>query len=143
MTFDWDKAPHEDGVGELRTPRGQDVRALVLISPEAPSASIPVTNAIKMLRDPTIGVAFLFCHGTTDKLDQGATKRLFETANPADKYKSRMYLKEYASPLRGTEFLGRGVGLEGNISTFLDRHLRQAVSKWRDRESKLAKPLVP
>ena len=37
---DWNKEPYEDGLGSARTPRGQDVRALVLLSPQ-PAGPVP------------------------------------------------------------------------------------------------------
>ena len=143
---DWMEKPHSDGPVGNQTPRGQDVRALVLLTPD-PEVKLPLTPAVDTLRAPILQVAMLFGVGKKDKPDKGTTKSLFEKAatpeiennNPDDPSRRRMYLVEYNSPARGTGLLGKNLSVEVNLTNFLKKHLQEVKSEWRDRESKLGR----
>src|SRR4029077_6102544 len=49
--LDWDKEPHDDGQPGFQTPRGQDVRALALISPEEKYHGIMMPKLLPVLKD--------------------------------------------------------------------------------------------
>jgi hypothetical protein len=54
-----------------------------------------------------------------------------------------MYLQQYPTAARGTGMLGKGLAVEGNIETFLNKHLQEIQSPWRDRESRVGKKKAP
>lgn len=135
---DWLKKPHSDGPVGNQTPRGQDVRAVVALSPNG-SLGLPLPDAIKTLRTPLFQVAMMFGVGKKDKLDKGETKKLYEQAVSVPKNEDRMYLQEYPTPAQGTGMLGKGLQVELNISNFLKKHLDGIESEWRDRESKVGR----
>ena len=138
--LDWLKKPHTDGPVGGQTPRGQDVRALVLLTPDSEITGLNLPDAVKTLRLPDLQVAMLFGVGTKDKTDKGQTKKLYDSAvTPRDKNEDRMYLKEYNSPARGTGLLTKSPQVETNVSVFLKKHLQSIPSEWRDRESRLGK----
>src|SRR5690606_3618001 len=59
---DWAKRPYDDAPATSpneRTPRGQDVRALVFLSPSGNAGSVNLMNSLKTLRDPRLGIAVL------------------------------------------------------------------------------------
>ncbi len=144
---DWLKTPHSDGPVGNQTPRGQDVRALVLLTPDAEIAGLPLPDAIKTLRAPALQVAMMFAVGKKDKLDKGQTKKLFDQAESLEKvvrekkpdFLQKMYLVEYPTPAHGSAMLGKGLNLEVNIANFLKKHLQELQSEWRDRESRVGK----
>jgi pimeloyl-ACP methyl ester carboxylesterase len=137
--FDWEKPPYDDAPEpRFQTPRGQDVRALVLISPEEKFNGLVLSKAVSRLKDPDWGVAFFVCSGSDPK-DKAQADKIFEMATqptPAVN-KKRMYEQSYKAKLKGTGLLGqRPPVLEENIATFFDEHLKKLDSPWVDRRSK-------
>lgn len=135
---DWLEPPHNDGPVGNQTPRGQDVRALVLLSPEEVSG-LPMPDAIKILRARPLNVAMMFGIGVKDKLDKGQTKKLYDLAMTPDTNIDRMYYQEYNSPARGCGLLANNLPTEKQILKFLETHLTAVNSEWRDRESRIGK----
>lgn len=136
---DWLKAPYPDApVLSARTPRGQDVRALVLISPETSLPRLTTTQAVKQLSSPAWGVAFLVMVGADDKLDKGQARRLYEQVTGLPKSEERMYWREYEKvALRGTDLLGKVPQLENAVIGFLIKHVKELPDPWTDRKSRL------
>jgi pimeloyl-ACP methyl ester carboxylesterase len=132
---DWLKEPHADGLPGHETPRGQDVRALVLITPQASSHGMVMAQALKVIGDPRYKVAFLFGVGKDDEKDRGQTRKLFDQAAALGGKDERVFYIEYPGKLRGTELLR--VGIEKDMKTLFDDHLMKLDSPWRDRKSKL------
>ncbi len=137
--IDWLKTPFQDGPVGNQTPRGQDVRALALLTPDAEVVGLPLPDAVKTLRAPILQVAIMFGVGKKDKLDKGQTKKLYDTAVSIEKNEQRMYLQEYNTAARGTQMLGKNLNVEVNLVTFLKKHLQDLSSTWRDRESRVGK----
>lgn len=137
---DWEKEPFEDApTFEARTPRGQDVRGLVLISPVSKVGNITMSQPLDVLGRPEVSMSFLLIYGSDDRLDKGATERFFKSLNPADKNKSRVELLKVDQALRGSELLSKNLGVEGRIQAFLDKHVKGMGSEWRDRQTRLDK----
>jgi pimeloyl-ACP methyl ester carboxylesterase len=140
--IDWKMEPYDDGPVGNQTPRGQDIRALVLLTPDADVPGMPLTEAIKYLREPELKIAMMFGFGNKDKKDKGHTKKLFEQATTPDKNKDRMYLQPYNSAGRGCGLLERNSPVEQHIVNFLKSHLNSVESEWRDRESRVGRKAV-
>lgn len=144
--IDWDKKPHPDGPTlASQTPRGQDVRALVLISPgTVPKINLP--QALGFLKNPLFNVAFLVCVGEKDKADKGQAEKLYDQLITPIKNKDRMYFEKYKSPYRGTNLFGRNLKIEDHLAVFLEKHLMELTGEefaWRDRESRVGKKRKP
>jgi len=139
-TLDWLKRPHPDArLIQDRTPRGQDVRALVLLSPQTSIPGMPITESIKTLKNPALNVAFLVGVGSKDKADRGQARNIYRQLTTPEKNKERMYFQEYDAPFRGTNLLGRRLRTEEHILAFLDQHLKKIDSPWRDRQSRIGR----
>lgn len=134
---DWAKTPYADAQPGYQTPRGQDVRALVLISPQTSFHGLIMSPAITELRNKDFGVSFLVCVGKEDPQDKGQAKKIFDQASALPDSDKRMYKYDYPGKLRGTDLLGRRLGIEEHILAFFEKHLKELDSQWRDRESKL------
>ncbi len=139
---DWLKDPYDDAPAvEMKTPRGQDVRALVLLSPPQRAHGLQFTEALTAVRNPDWNIAFLTLYGKLNKIDTSAIathRRLFASTKAN---KDRIYLHGYNVNLRGTDLLGkREVDAESTIVEFLKLHLKDLKdSEWRDRQSRLLK----
>lgn len=137
--MDWLEPPYEDGPEGNKTPRGQDVRALVLLTPDSEVAGLPLPEPVKALRVPQLQVAMFFAVGNKDKQDKGQTKKLFDQAMVPETNMKRMYFRDYNSAGRGCGLLGKNLQVEQNIANFLTEHLSNLNSPWRDRESRVGK----
>lgn len=133
-TFDWAKIPYDDApVLAAKTPKGQTVRAMVLISPVSNVAGVSTGKSARRLKDPLLGVSFLVCTAKGDSLDKGTAKKLHSQLASNAANKKQMYFKEYQGKLRGTDLLGRRLGLEIDILKFLNLHLKKLPGDWSDR----------
>ncbi|MBA4032171.1 MAG: hypothetical protein C0478_14955 [Planctomyces sp.] len=132
--LDWSKIPWDDAPSLVaRTPRGQDVRALILLSPEGTLSGININQAETAVR--VVGLPVLIGVGSKDTGDKGAARKMAEKLNP-DK-KDHIYLETYEGGLRGTGLLGRKLKTEDHILAFLDKYLGKSTIEWRDRRSRL------
>ncbi len=140
--FDWQKEPYDDAaVPTLQTPRGQDVKALILLSPEshAPGLTVPQSLArLKMIEFPA-----LVAYGKGDTYDKGAAKKVYDNLAPKrgknspELEKPYVYLMDYDVKLRGTDLLNRPDGkVELNMLNFLEQQLKPLNIEWRDRRSR-------
>lgn len=136
---DWLKKPYDDApTFAAKTPRGQDIRAIVLLSPEESVPGVNAGRAILDLRNPSLGVSFLIAYGTKDKLDRGDSRKIHQKLASLPANKDRMYLQGFDSKMRGTEMLGERLKLEETILGFLKKHLADLPDEWRDRKSRLS-----
>jgi len=135
--WDWSQEPYKDAPTESsRTPRGHDVRALVLLSPVTNLPRLPTGKIMKELRDPDWNIAFLVLYSEEDPIDRGQAKRMFQQVAGRVDSDDRMYLKEYKNKLRGTDALGRNLMVEEYVLSFLGKYLKGASGTWRDRRSR-------
>ena len=141
--LDWNKPPHDDGQPGFQTPRGQDVRALVLISPEEKYHGIMMPKLLPALKDAEKQIAVLVCSGN-DPREEAQAKKIFDMVNPPivgnkekDRLNSdRMYLKSFPAKLTGTDLLDQKLGIEVLMENFFDKHLKKLEIPWRDRRNK-------
>lgn len=135
---DWAKPPHSDGIGEYRTPRGQDVRAIALISPQTNISGLAIGKPLAYLAEPQFNVAILMAMGSKAAGDKVTATKLFDQITKAPDSTKRMFLEGYDAKLKGTELIGKpGIKLEDHMVTFFTKFLRDIPSEWRNRKSKL------
>ena len=136
---DWLKVPFDDASSiERRTPKGQDIRAIVLLSPVENLSRTPSRPALASLRNPDWEIAFLIIHGAQDKLDRGSSQRIYKKLTGKGKNQDRVYFKEYEKlKLRGTDMLGKkNLNIEKIMLGFLDKHLKDLPDTWQNRKSR-------
>lgn len=138
--FDWSKPPYDDAPAtqpQARTRRGQDVRALVFLSPSANAGRNRLTAAVKQLRDPRAEIAMLVIVGEDDELDRGVARNVYQVVSAMDRDHERTYLQSYEQEKsRGTDLMNNTNTLEV-MAQFLDKHVQQLDSPWEDRRSRL------
>lgn len=130
--LDWEKTPFDDApTPAQRTPRGQDVQALALLSPEIGGTN-KTLNIIRNLKRPVLIIV-----GNKNASDLKEAKKMHEILAPKKEGFEFMYLEQYDSKLRGTDLLGKGLKTEQHLANFLMKHVKDARSEWRDRKSRL------
>ena len=138
---DWSMTPHDDApVLANKTPRGQDVRAIVLLSPEMAAGRLTATKALNVLRTPQFGVAMLVVSGSQDTADKGASKKIFELMEKSQKKDDkRVYLISPNLKDRELGLIGKAPDqVEVPIRNFLIKHVKDFPSSWRDRKNKVS-----
>ena len=164
---DWQKAPYDDAATlNLKTPRGQDVQAMLFLSPETSPPGVPAHQVAHLLKGTPMA-AFVVVGGS-DSQDKDQAKKLFQqlggdpakTEAPKKKNETKKGAKEKDSEkasdkknddrffyadlkgvkLRGTDLLGQNLKIEEAMISFLEDHLKSLkgpIYEWRDRQSKL------
>jgi len=132
--FDWSKPPYEDAAAVAqKTPKGQDVQALILLSPETSAAGINVSKSLTFLRN--ISRPVFVAVGSKNKSDLSAATKVYEHLAP--KKEKYIFIKTFDTALVGTDLLGKGLKLELAMKNFLGMYVKDYQSEWRDRRSKL------
>jgi len=132
--LDWEKKPYDDAPTlAQQTPRGQDVQALVLLSPEATAPGLNVTRSLGVVR--VLGRPVMLGVGSKNKADLTAANKMYDLLAP--KKEEYVYIERYETPLEGTNLLGKNLKVESHMFNFLNKHLKDYKSEWRDRRSKL------
>ncbi len=161
---DWLRKPHDDAPTLAQcTPRGQDVQALVFLSPETNVAGLQVHQVVPTLRNFPLATFVLV--GKTDPLDKGQAEKLLqqlggdvpkstgakktETKKGKDKESEsskeenkRHVFGPLPTKLRGTDLLGKKeLETEKYMLLFLEEHVQNLegpLYDWRDRKSPLS-----
>ncbi|QDT28193.1 alpha/beta hydrolase [Gimesia panareensis] len=132
--LDWGKVPYDDApVLAAKTPKGQTIRALVLISPESKVKGLTSSQPAVKLKEPLFGISFFVCSSSGDSYDRNYTEKLFSLLTSATNSKGRMFKETYPGKLRGTDMLGKRLGLEVDILKFLEAYLKKLPGDWSDR----------
>lgn len=136
--LDWAKTPYDDAPTlAAKTPRGQDVQAVVLISPMDSLSGVGTTKTVPFLRQA--GIAALVMCGTKKSGDKRVADKMFQQlgGDQQDKENPRIYAIDFPIQSSGLELLARQD--QSNLATinFLKKHLMDAKIDWRDRKSRL------
>jgi hypothetical protein len=140
---DWQKRPYDDG---LKTPRGQDIRALLLLSPESKPKGLSTGTSITAIgrlasnTSPALSFSTVFFYGTADKKDKrGETRRMHKTASGVKGAKEKVKLQKYPYKYRGVELIGANnarTKCEQHMLGFLNANLKKLTqTPWKDRRS--------
>ncbi len=152
---DWAKVPYDDAPNlAAKTPRGQDIQAMIFLSPETTLPQVPAHQIAGQLKSTPMA-AFVVVGGS-DTQDKDQAKKLFQllggdpakTEAPKKKAETKPDSKKAAKEkesekgaekknderffygelkgvkLRGTDLLGTPLKIEGAMIGFLEDHVR-------------------
>lgn len=146
MTFavaDWLQKPFPDAPTlAARTPRGQDIRAIAMLSPSDVAGRLNANRTGQMLNNDIWMVAAWIGVGQEDRADDGAAEMIYERLTAgAPAGKANVIFNEFDRvKVRGTELLNlRGINVEGQLVKFLNDNLKVLQAPWRTRISPLEK----
>jgi len=135
---DWNKRPYQDApLLSDRTPRGQDVRAIVMFSPRM-TRGFNSSKILKPLSAPQWGIAFRIYHSSKDRVEEKTAKRLFRVVDlKGEEYDELRSIE--AAPVSGEEFLTGEMGkkVQEDVASFLKANLEVLSTPWRSRKSPL------
>ncbi|MFK7779222.1 MAG: alpha/beta hydrolase [Gimesia sp.] len=132
--LDWSKIPYDDApVLAAKTPKGQTIRALFLISPVTSVPGVYTMQPTVRLKNPSLDLAFEVGVSKNNSGDLRIAEKLYKQVHLAKDMDARAKLNLYPGKLRGTDMLGRRLGVEIDILKFLDKHLKKRPGQWADR----------
>lgn len=138
---DWLKKPHPDGPTlQSRTPRGQDVQGLVLISPRMKVKGLKTNNAMRVVKAG--GVSFQVVAGTRDSLKRKAAEKLFEQlkSGTSKEKEKRMFYHGFPLKQSGDDLIAaEQAGVLQLLLQFGDKRVKTRDTPWRDRRSRLSR----
>lgn len=136
--FDWEQLPYDDSpVPALKTLRGQDVKAVILLSPDAAAGRLSTNKSLVYLTRKNLAIELIV--GKQDGADKGAAKNCFKASGGGStRTENRVYMIEPDMKDRGTDLLGKFPKLvEGPMLEFLNTHLKKLTVPWVDRRSRV------
>ncbi|MBI1312991.1 hypothetical protein GC176_17005 [bacterium] len=143
--YDWAKKPYDDAPTlETRTPRGQDVQALALISPQDSVTGVSTTQPLKLLR--ATGIAALLLTGETSSRDARTVARMFQAfgGEQQDAEDQKITMAELKGiKLSGIDLITKYRNAKGEpiamfaVLAFLRKQVFDLKIDWKDRQSRL------
>jgi len=136
--IDWARAPYDDAPTIVeRTPRGQDVRALILISPESSAGRIRTSTSLRPLRGAVVNLALQVIVGGDDSADKRQASSIFDSFSPRSAAENpRVVLFKPELKDRGIALM-RQVYPYGHAFKFLEDNVKTLDIPWADRRSRL------
>ncbi|WP_437187716.1 hypothetical protein SH668x_001122 [Planctomicrobium sp. SH668] len=137
--FDWSLAPHDDAPSLAeRTPRGQDVKVLILLSPEASAGRLKATNAMRSLRNPVYAIAVQIIVGGDDQNDKKMAESIFQAYSPSKTKEANPRAVLLTPPVKDKGIaLLRQPAQYVQAFKFLEDNLKPLPIMWQDRRSRL------
>jgi len=141
---DWMKKPWPDAsTMELRTPKGQDVRAIMMLSPKTPVMQINTNGVIRAIADPMKGIAINVFYNAADRTEKKAAESIFKMIKlrQTDDEDARKIIEGPPGKAFSAEgFLEQSQTksvMEKTIPEFFDKYVKQREDPWRTRTSRL------
>lgn len=141
---DWLKKPFDDAPTlNAKTPRGQDVQAIILFSPKESVSGFNNVKALQVLRGT--GMAAMLLYGGKNPSDKRAGVKIYKAigGERQDDETRRMYQREFPTKASGTDLLRLNLGKPSPAELgvlFFRKHLKDLKGvnyEWRDRKSRL------
>ncbi|MCA8998723.1 MAG: hypothetical protein KDA80_17110 [Planctomycetaceae bacterium] len=132
---DWRQFPYDDhAIPAMRTPRGQDVRVMVFLSPQTSAGRVHGARSASFVRAPEFGIAFQVVAGADDSKGIRDAESLYKILSATNKDSDRIEMVSPKLKDRGIELMRqRPQFVYVPVLKFLDDHLKTINSKWIDR----------
>lgn len=136
--WDWSKKPFDDAPTlAAKTPRGQDVQALVLVSPVDSLSGVGTIKATRFLRATGISVLMLSSKKVSSENRTAAKMYSQLGGSQQDQEEKRIFNIGSDLKLSGSNLLARQPQLQAGAQKFLEDHVMKHVAPWKDRQSRL------
>jgi len=138
--YDWSKKPVDDAPTlAASTPRGQDVQALVLVSPVDSLSGVGTIKATRFLR--ATGISVLLMSSKKVPSDTRTATKMYSQlgGSQQDQKNKRIYNIGSDIKLTGSNLLARQPQLQAGIQKFLEDHVMKHKAPWRTRKPRTEK----
>lgn len=138
---DWLAKPFPDApILETRTPRGQDIRALAMLSPVNVAGRLSANLSAGALRSDGWPGSVWIGVGQEDRSDRGVASAIHDRlvgGNPISSQRVSLVELQQAK-VRGTELLTvQGLDVENQLVKFMEQRVKALPDPWRTRISRL------
>ncbi|HIE97308.1 MAG TPA: hypothetical protein EYQ63_09905 [Fuerstia sp.] len=144
---DWLKKPWPDApTFAQRTPKGQDVRAIMMLSPKSPVKGLNTTVLIKTIADPAKRIAVHIYHNPKDRAEKKAADLVFRflklpksvpDQEPRQLKEGPPDKKYSAEGLLAAKDGSGTMVMEKHTAEFFNAYLKMREDPWKTRTSKL------
>lgn len=138
---DWAKTPYPDAPTlDQRTPRGQDVRALVMYSPNASVKGINTAGILKTVKG--LAVPIYVVAGGGNKTDKADAEKVFKGIElKGEQFKESRKMLLTSTPTHAEAFLEGSLAAttQKDIIDFLTKNAKDLELPWRDRTDRRSK----
>ncbi|MEQ9411299.1 MAG: hypothetical protein RIK87_26535 [Fuerstiella sp.] len=138
---DWLRKPWPDAPTlAQRTPRGQDVRAILMLSPKSSVRGLSAASPLRLLADPAREIAFHIYYNPEDRAEKSSAEKLFRFLKLKDENDARRIIEGPPDKAFSAEGLLQGKAapvMEKNITEFFDTYVKGRNDPWQTRTSKL------
>ncbi|MFO0060686.1 MAG: alpha/beta hydrolase [Planctomyces sp.] len=138
---DWAKTPYPDAPTlDQRTPRGQDVRALVMYSPNASVKGINTAGILKTVKG--LAVPIYVVAGGANKTDKADAEKVFKGIElKGEQFKESRKMLLTSTPTHAEAFLEGSLAAttQKDIIDFLTKNAKDLELPWRDRTDRRSK----
>ena len=143
---DWLKKPWPDApTFAQRTPKGQDVRAIMMLSPKSPVKGLNTTATTKAIADPAKQIAVHIYYNPADRAEKKAADSVFRflelkkvpDQEPRQLKEGPPEKKYSAEGLLTAKDKSGKVVMEKHIGDFFNAYLKMREDPWKTRTSKL------
>jgi dienelactone hydrolase len=113
---------------------GQDVKAIILLSPQPPYKAVSYREALPFVQSQ---LSWLIVAGTEDSKSSAEANKLnkqLQTHHQRGGDDTDLFLEEPATNLSGTKLLSRGLDVQNKIGIFIEKRLVKAGLSWQDRK---------
>lgn len=140
---DWLKKPWPDAPTlDQRTPRGQDVRAIMMLSPKSSVRGISATEPLKVVADPFKGIAVQIFYNPTERSEKSAADKLFRYLKVRDAVdeNARKVIEGPSDKSVSAEGFLQGKAadqMQKYIAEFFNEYVKKREDPWKTRTSRL------
>ncbi len=138
---DWARTPYPDAPTlDQRTPRGQDVRALVLYSPNASVKGINTVGILKSVKG--LAVPIYVVAGGDNKTDKADAEKVFKGIElKGEQFKESRKMLLTSTATHAEAFLEGNLAAttQKDIIDFLTKNVKDLEMPWRDRTDRRSK----
>jgi len=137
--YDWRQKPYDDApTPAQRTPRGQDVQVLILISPAKGAGKLLTSRSVGYLKNPSMNIALQVIIGEEDTKNLRTAKSIFNNFTTIKDNRERASLVAPKVKDFGLALLRRPATVAYiPMLAFLDKNLKTRTIPWQDRRSRL------
>ena len=138
---DWNKKPWPDAPTlAARTPKGQDVRAILMLSPRSSVKGLNSTQIMRALGTPAFGIAVHVYYKEDDRGEKRSADQVFKFLDlKSDAPEAAEVRRLIPGPASSENYLKGRLGeiMNNNMSDFFEKNLKELDDPWRSRKSRL------
>lgn len=113
---------------------GQDVKALVLLSPQPPYKALSYREALPVVQSQLSWLIIAGSEDTKSSTEANKLHKQLQTHHQRGGEDTDLFLEEPATNLSGTKLLNKGLDVQNKIGVFIEKRLVKSGTQWQERK---------